>query len=182
MRALAVVAHPDDCILFALGIIQRTPQWSWEIVYLTYDRDSERGQEIASFWERRGIATHWLGYNDDWHDIQRGEPSFDVDQACSDIAQLIRGYGVVVTHDANGDYGHPHHRFVHRCVAENHTTVITFSPFGKGNLYIELPDNLYSLDEIPQHASLGDFISPVNRRNEYQVPEHIKSLILESGQ
>jgi hypothetical protein len=175
MKAVAVVAHPDDCILFAYGIIQLMSEWSWSIAYLTYTRDSDRGQEISTFWKRRNIKTVWLGYTDDYHDIERNSVSFDAESAARDIRQLIAKYDVVVTHDCAGDYGHIHHRFVNACVEGHHPTIITFSPFGQGNLHVSLPDGLYSLDEIPQHASLGDFISPNNRHNEYCVPAELKS-------
>jgi hypothetical protein len=175
MKAIAMVAHPDDCILFAMGMIVHMPEWTWSIGYLTYTRDSDRGQEIGSFWQRRNIATHWLGYVDDYRDIERGAVSFDAELAAADIQSLITSYDVVITHDANGDYGHPHHCFVNACVEGHHPAVITFSPFGQGNLHVALPDGLYTLDEIPQHASLGDFISPVNRHNEYHVPVELKS-------
>lgn len=177
-QALVVVAHPDDCIIFALGIIHRCPDWQWEIAYLTYNPTTTRGQEISAFWRNRNISTHWLDYADDWRDIERGEPSFDTQQAARDIAKLVEDYDIVVTHDANGDYGHPHHRFVNQAACAAHDNIITFSPFGQGNLYIKLPDNLYSLSEIPEHyKSVGDFISPVNRQNEYHVPEHLKSFL-----
>lgn len=175
MKAVVVVAHPDDCILFAYGIVQLMPQWSWSIAYLTYTLDSERGQEIGSFWHRRNIKTHWLGYHDDYRDIERDCVSFDSVAAAQDIQQLIADYDVVVTHDAAGDYGHIHHRFVNNSIVGHHSCVVTFSQFGQGNLHVALPDNLYTLDEIPQHASLGDFISPNNRHNEYQVPAVLKS-------
>jgi len=173
MKTLLMVAHPDDCILFGLGLIHHQPQWHWEIAYLTYTEQSERGQEISNFWHRRNIKTHWLGYVDDYRDIENNKISFDSVAAQDDIATLVQNYQAIVTHDANGDYGHLHHVFVHNCVTQHHTTVITFSPFGKGNLHVKLPDNLYTLDEIPQHASLGDFISPVNRKNEYQMPDNL---------
>jgi hypothetical protein len=181
MKAIAMVAHPDDCILFALGIIVHMPEWSWSIGYLTYTRDSDRGQEIGDFWQRRNIETHWLGYLDDYRDIERGTVSFDAAAAAQDVQKLISDYDVVVTHNAAGDSGHIHHRFVNTCV-QNHPTVITFSPFGQGNLHVALPNGLYTLDEIPQHAELGDFISPVNRQNEYCVPEHLKSLCSKTSQ
>ena len=176
MKPLVVVAHPDDCILFALGIIHQMPSWPWEIAYLTYDTNTKRGKEISDFWQKRNIPTHWMGYVDDWRDIEKGSPSFNTDEARDRIKALINNYNLIVTHDANGDYGHLHHQFVHQSVVAHHDTVITFSPFGQGNLYIELPDHLYSLSEIPEHATLGDFISPIGRRNEYLVPDHIKSL------
>ena len=175
MKAVAVVAHPDDCILFAYGIIQLMTEWSWTIAYLTYTRDSDRGQEIGAFWQRRNFETIWLGYVDDYHDIERDCVSFDAVTAARDIQKLISEYNVVVTHDRAGDYGHVHHRFVNACIEGHHPTVITFSPFGQGNLHVALPDGLYSLDEIPQHARLGEFISPNNRHNEYCVPESLKS-------
>jgi hypothetical protein len=175
MKAVVVVAHPDDCILFALGIIQLMKEWSWSIAYLTYTRDSDRGQEIGNFWQRRNIKTHWLGYTDDYHDIERGAVSFDSVAAAADIQCLIARYDVVVTHDANGDYGHVHHQFVNASIVDHHPCIITFTPFGQGNLHVTLPDGLYTLDEIPQHAALGDFINPDNRRNEYQVPLALKN-------
>lgn len=182
MKAVAVVAHPDDCILFALGIIQLMKEWTWSIAYLTYTRDSDRGQEIGNFWQRRNIETVWLGYTDDYHDIERNNVSFDTESAAHDIQQLIKNYDIVVTHDCAGDYGHVHHRFVNACVEGHHPAVITFSAFGQGNLHVVLPNGLYTLDEIPQHATLGDFISPDNRRNEYCVPVALKSQWTELNQ
>jgi hypothetical protein len=175
MKAVVVVAHPDDCILFALGIVQLMKEWSWTIAYLTYTRDSDRGQEIGNFWQRRNIETIWLGYTDDYRDIDRGQVSFDGAAAAADIQCVIARYDVVITHDANGDYGHVHHRFVNASIVDRHPNIITFSPFGQGNLHVSLPNGLYTLDEIPQHATLGDFINPDNRHNEYQVPLALKN-------
>lgn len=174
MKALLMVAHPDDCILFGYGLIHHRPQWRWTIAYLTYTQHSERGQEIAQFWQARNIETIWGGFSDDYRDIENHTISFDTTAAQQYIASTVQQHQVVVTHDAAGDYGHIHHVFVHQAVTASHNTVITFSPFGQGNLTVSLPDNLYSTHEIPVHyASIGQFISPIGRKNEYCVPPHL---------
>jgi LmbE family N-acetylglucosaminyl deacetylase len=115
-----------------------------------------------------------MGYVDDYRDLENNTISFDSTSAENAIASLVQDYPVVVTHDAQGDYGHLHHVFVHNCVTKYHKNVITFSPFGQGNLTVLLPDDLYSTHEIPVHyASIGEFISPLNRKNEYRVPPYL---------
>jgi len=174
MKALLMVAHPDDCIIFGMGLIHYRPSWQWTIAYLTYTKLSTRGQEISNFWARRNINTVWLGFADNYRDIENNAISFDSVAAENQIAATVQDYTVVVTHDAAGDYGHIHHRFVNQCVNRFHKSVITFSPFGQGNLCVDMPDDLYTLDEIPiHHSSIGDFISPVGRKNEYRIPEHL---------
>lgn len=174
MKALLMVAHPDDCIIFGLGIIHHCLHWDWNIGYLTYCSTDPRGREISNFWQKRNIKTHWLGFKDDYRDIEAGAVSFDSAQAEADIADLVSQYQVVATHDPDGDYGHVHHQFVNRCVAKHHAKVIEFSKFGAGNLSVVLPDNLYTVDEIPIHYnSIGNFISPVGRCNEYCIPNNL---------
>ena len=174
MKALMMVAHPDDCIIFGLGIIHHRRSWDWTIAYLTYTADSARGKEISKFWHKRNVKTHWMGFSDDYRDIENNKISFDCVAAELSIASLARDYFVVVTHDKHGDYGHLHHRFVNQCVTQHHGNVITFSPLNKGTVSIDVPDDLYSVDEIPIHyTSVGEFISPVGRKNEYCVPEHL---------
>lgn len=178
MTGLIMVAHPDDCIIFGLGMIHHRPTVQWNICYLTYTQDSDRGQEISAFWQRRNIPTIFLGHNDDWHDIENKTLSFDTDLAACQISKIVADYDFVITHDDKGDYGHPHHVFVNQCVRSARPDAIMFSPFGKGNLHMDLPDNLFSVSEIPLHyASVKNMLSPVGRMNEYLVPaSHLEHL------
>lgn len=153
MNALCLVAHPDDCVIFAYSYIWHHPQHDWTVAYLTYTEMDARGQEVATFWKRRGVPTRFLAFEDHWLDndqqqFTRWDPE-EARRACQNIAVQ---YHLVLTHDAQGDYGHIHHRLVHEAVAD-HPGLITFAPPDQGTRYI-LPQGAYSLDELPLHADI----------------------------
>lgn len=153
MNALCLVAHPDDCVIFAYSFMWHHPQHDWTVAYLTYTESDARGQEFAQFWRRRGVPTRFLEFEDHWHDNEQQQFTCwdpqNARQACRDLAA---GYHVVLTHDAAGDYGHIHHRLVHESVAD-HAGLITFAPLDQGTTYI-LPQGAYSLDELPLHRDI----------------------------
>ena len=92
MKAVCVVAHPDDCIIFAYAFIHNHPEYHWDIVYVTNDEDSPRGQEIKQFWNKRGISTHFLEYEDNVDDHWKNHSiSFDTVDACNKIEEAVRG-------------------------------------------------------------------------------------------
>ena len=103
MKALCVVAHPEDCVIFAYCYIHNHPELDWTIGYLTYTAEDDRGAELAAFWQRRGIPCVFLGYVDDYRDIAAGQMSFDTVAARADLAALVEGYDLVLTHDELGD-------------------------------------------------------------------------------
>lgn len=112
MEAIALVAHPDDCVIFAWPFIEHHPKLSWTVVYLTYLEDDLRAKEVSAYWNRRGITTKFLGFVDDYRDIEKNTVSFDgilAEQAIFNACEYAR---VILTHNADGDYGHPHHKFV----------------------------------------------------------------------
>lgn len=43
MKALVVVAHPDDEIIFLGGYMLKNPEWNWTVVSVTHSLDSVRG-------------------------------------------------------------------------------------------------------------------------------------------
>ena len=61
MRAVALVAHPDDCVIFAWPFMEAHPEFTWEIVYMTYRPKDARAREVTEYWNRRNIATFFLG-------------------------------------------------------------------------------------------------------------------------
>lgn len=151
MKALCLVAHPDDCVIFAYPYIYHHIHYAWTIAYLTHESKDDRAREMSQFWQRRGIDTVFLGFEDHYDDDQQKKftrwlPESAV-LACRDLAGQ---YDLVLTHDANGDYGHIHHKLVHEAVT-NHLGLVTFSPPGQGTKYI-LPQDAYSIDELPVHA------------------------------
>lgn len=154
MKALCMVAHPDDCVIFGLSYIHNHPELDWTIGYLTYTAADPRGQEMAAFWQRRGIGTVFLGFEDHWQDDEQKQftrwRSDTAEAACWNLAQH---YDVILTHNADGDYGHIHHQLVHRAVSQHHN-VVTFAPHNQGTVTLTVPTDAYSLNELPQHRNI----------------------------
>ena len=169
MKALCLVAHPDDCVIFAYSFIHNHPELHWTICYLTSTEDAygqQRVTEIENFWNKRGIQIILLGYNDDYRDNDNQCISFDVTEAYAAVQYLCQNYNIVLTHNADGDYGHIHHKFVHNCVPQDHCHVITFAQPGQGTDTYSIPDGFYSLDELPL---LGKIVQG------FHVNEHVNS-------
>ena len=90
MKAMAMVAHPDDCVIFAYSFMHHYKQLDWTVCYLTYTEQDARGREFANFWQQRGVSTKFLGYVDDYRDIEAKRISFDTAAAAKDIQQAIK--------------------------------------------------------------------------------------------
>lgn len=176
MKAMAVVAHPDDCVIFAYSFIHAHPDLDWTICYLTYNAEDYRGKELKAFWDKRGIKTKFLGYVDDWHDIENKKISFDESLAWIDIQSAIKDQDIIVTHDEAGDYGHLHHVFVNRATAD-HPNRIMFAGIGKGNAKFTIPSGVYTLDELPQHGPIIAGFHSTEHANEYFIPDTVKELL-----
>jgi hypothetical protein len=164
MKAVCVVAHPDDCIIFGLGFILAHPEYDWHIVYLTYRINTARGKEMFDFWSRRGVTVDFLGFSDNKKDMLLNKLSFDPVMACNFIQNEIESADLVLTHGETGEYGHIHHKFVHDCCS-HHLHLVTFATEGE---HYTVPPESYSLKELPKHArSIAMFVDPDNHINYY---------------
>jgi len=168
MKALCLVAHPDDCVIFGYSYIHHHPEHEWTVGYLTYTADDARGAELQQFWQRRGIGCVFLGFEDDWHDQEQQQfncwPPMEARAKCSTLAA---GYDIVLTHDANGDYGHIHHQLVHQAVCD-HPGLVTFAPPGQGTVTLALPPDTYSIQELPMHGNIVQGFHPREHQNSYK--------------
>jgi len=173
MKALCLVAHPDDCIIFAYSYIHHHPEYEWTIGYLTYTEKDPRGAEMAAFWQRRNIPTVFLGFEDHWEDNEKGYLTrwYGLD-AQGELWRLASGYNLILTHDEHGDYGHIHHKLVHDAVAHHHT-VVTFARPSEGTVTYTIPPGTYSLDELPHHGSVIQGFHHTEHRNSYKEPQCI---------
>jgi LmbE family N-acetylglucosaminyl deacetylase len=167
MKALCLVAHPDDCVIFGYSYIHNHPELDWTIGYLTYTAQDPRGAELAAFWQRRNILCVFLGFVDDYHDQEQQQllQWYGID-AVADCANLARQYDLVLTHDEHGDYGHIHHQVVHDAV-KHHPNLITFAKPGQGTTYT-IPPGTYSLDELPMHGEIIASFHSTEHRNSYK--------------
>lgn len=179
MKAMAIVAHPDDCIIFAYSFMYAHPELDWTVCYLTYKADDYRGSELKAFWDRRNIKTKFLGYVDDWHDIENKKISFDEEDAWIDIQFAIADQDIILTHDEAGDYGHLHHVFVNRATA-NHPNRVMFAGIGKGIVRYTIPSGTYDIAELPNHGSVIASFHSTEHANEYFFTDNIKELLNKS--
>lgn len=160
-KAIVAVAHPDDCVIFALPLIEKYSHFNWHIVYLTYKDTDPRAQEVRNFWNKRNISTEFLGFIDDYHDQELQKLNF---WAQAD-AEIAIGYAVtrqdpvlVVTHNIDGDYGHIHHRIVHAAISVLDIPQIYFASTFNYTEEIRCRESYYSLDELPLHRDvIADF-------------------------
>ena len=177
MKAIAMVAHPDDCVIFAYSFMHHYQHLDWTVCYLTYTEQHPRGQEFANFWKCRNIKTKFLGFIDSWEFVKNGNLGFDPCQATSAIKDTIKDYDLVLTHDHNGDYGHPHHKFISGVVSNNHSHLVTFAGIGKGNVKYTIDSGVYSLDEFPLHKDIVSGFHQHTHANEYCVSERVKQIL-----
>lgn len=112
--AACVVAHPDDCVIFARPFIDTHPEFAWTIVYLTYSNADPRAREITAYWNARNIKTKFLGFQDDYADQLAGKLTrwYGLD-AEAQLQLSVTEADLVLTHNADGEYGHIHHKVVH---------------------------------------------------------------------
>ena len=177
MKAMAMVAHPDDCVIFAYSFINHYPQFDWTICYLTRTKNDPRGSEFASFWSRRNIKTKFLGFNDSWESVKNGKLGFDPVTATIAIKETIKDQHLILTHDHRGDYGHVHHKFICDVVSDHHTHMVTFAGIGQGNVKYFIDTHLYNLDEFPLHKDVVFGFHSTVHTNEYCVSERVRKIL-----
>ena len=171
MKALCIVAHPDDCVIFALSYIHNHPEHDWTIGYLTYTDSDPRGAELSAFWQRRGIGTVFLGFEDWWEDdVHKQFTRWRSEHAAEACWNLAQDYDLILTHDADGDYGHIHHQLVHDAVAR-HYNMVTFAPHNQGTVTLTVPPGTYTLDELPMHGDIIQSFHIEQHRNSYKEPQ-----------
>ena len=85
MKALALVAHPDDCLIFGHHFITSNPKFKWKIIYLTHTVDHPRFAEMLYYWNNKGIPASTLGFIDDWYAVNKGKLGFKKSDAVAAI-------------------------------------------------------------------------------------------------
>lgn len=153
LKALCVVAHPDDCVIFARPFIEQHPQFKWTILYLTYCGYDPRAAEMTAYWRKRNVITVNLGFVDDYRDMESNQVSFDAVQAQREIANISSRYDLILTHNADGDYGHIHHKFVNSVVQSVAKPKVYFAKHEQQNMECRAVSDI-SLTELPLHRDV----------------------------
>lgn len=114
-QALVVVAHPDDETIWMGGTIARRKDMEWTIFVLCRKSDEDRApkfRKAVKYYGARGIICDL----EDTGSTQESDPT--------EIKKTIREklpkktFDAIFTHGANGEYGHPRHKGVHRAVKQ----------------------------------------------------------------
>jgi LmbE family N-acetylglucosaminyl deacetylase len=182
MQAVALVAHPDDCVIFAWPFIEAHPEFEWTIVYMTYRDHDPRAREIRAYWDKRGITTVFMGYKDDYLDQQTGKFNFWEPAVVGEHVGVnveVHNPVLILTHNADGDYGHIHHMFVNQIANSIDKPKVYFaSTFNYNTEYVvQTPANA---DELPLHKKVIEEFTDRNIGRYFVTPE--AELILKEKQ
>ena len=109
-----IVAHPDDETIW--GGMHLASE-NYRVVCLTYDQFHPRGKEFHEVMEATGSEWQMLG----WPDLTDGKEDKWKDNRKVRMGQLEsiireKDWKKIVTHNPEGEYGHPHHILTSRMV------------------------------------------------------------------
>lgn len=135
INAAIIVAHPDDETIFCGGTLLNYPKWNWHIVCLTWNIvDDPRGtqfQRAMDMYKSYGVnisSFQCMGKID--QSLSQGEnQNWKIS-----ISNLNLSPTIVLTHNVEGEYGHPHHKAVNRICNELFANVWEFICPGATNV------------------------------------------------
>lgn len=150
---LMVVAHPDDETLWGGAHLT---EGGWFVVCLTNGYNQIRKNEFYSVMKKLDCTGLILSYPD----LVNGKKSNWTTERYSiakDIDTLLKykHWGMVVTHNPEGEYGHIHHRMTNKLVTQNfykNTWGTKLYYFGKWYSKNTLPNMKDSLKKVPEGA------------------------------
>lgn len=113
---LMIVAHPDDDNLWGGAHLS---EGGYLVVSLTHGKDSIRSKEFYNAIKASGNIPLMLSYPDQV-DGKRSNWSVERYQIAKDLDTLLqyKHWGMVVTHNPSGEYGHIQHRLTSKLVTE----------------------------------------------------------------
>lgn len=119
MRAIVIVAHPDDETIWAGGTILRHDTWEWTLLSLCRSDDADRVPRFHAAAGALGACGCFMSDLDDSPVLATLSPGLD--EITSRILDLVpaRDFDLILTHGARGEYTrHERHEQVHRAVLD----------------------------------------------------------------
>ena len=151
-----ITAHPDDEALFG-GAELLTHSDEYKVVVVDEYHSEVRREEFISSMKYIGIEDyeHWTGY--------KGGEDYHREKLIYELLRVLReqDWTKIVTHNKNGEYGHPRHRALHEIL--NHLRPEILWQFDKGR--IRLPKNILNrkrdlLKVYKSQSGVLDWFSP----------------------
>ena len=175
MKALCLVAHPDDCVIFGWGFIKKYP-FDWTIAYLTHDDSDPRSIEMQQFWKKHYVKTIHGGFNDDWNMVQNNHLGFDEIDGANFCRTITDKFDLLLTHNHFGEYGHLHHKFINQCIRDMLIPKVYFGNFPE--YYNEIITiEPYNVHDLPLHKDV--ILGFDNSRFKYYITEQVQKTLNE---
>jgi len=182
MRAVCLVAHPDDCVIFAWPFIEAHPEFEWVIVYMTYNQSDNRAKEMQAYWQRRGVVTAFMGHVDNYKDLETKSFNFWDPGLVSEHVRVnveVHNPALILTHNADGDYGHIHHMLVSQIADSIGKPKVYFASTFNYNVQYAVKQPV-AVDELPLHRNVIEEFTDRNIGRYIVTPE--AELILKENQ
>ncbi len=114
IKALVVVAHPDDETIWMGGKILHEKDWDWTVVSLCRKDDADRKPKFFKVCEELNARAFISDLDDE--NVERWLPN--IDEIVKRIEPITHDkcFDYVFTHGKNGEYGHKRHIEVNRAV------------------------------------------------------------------
>lgn len=151
---LMVVAHPDDETLWGGAHLT---EGGWFVVCLTNGYNEVRKNEFYEVIKEFGCEGMILSYPDLLANGQRSTWTTECTSIAKDLNTVLKykHWGMVATHNPNGEYGHIHHKMTSKLVTEEfYKTYWGTNLYYFGNWYSarRLPIMEESLRKVPEAA------------------------------